>query len=164
MAIGGGLLRLVLITCYAIAFFCAAIIMGAFAWFTTTQLGARNIASLVLGAVTLVWALISALTGCFTAGVSVVSACSILFDLISIGMMMAVAIINRSGADGCDGPPPYPRVVYYRRFGRSSGYDGCRLFVATFAVAIIAVFAFLVAILTQVLIRRRGRSSRTSKV
>lgn len=32
MAIAGGLLRLVLITCYAIAFICAAIIMGAFAW------------------------------------------------------------------------------------------------------------------------------------
>ncbi|KAM3414824.1 hypothetical protein BST61_g9969 [Cercospora zeina] len=164
MAVGGGLLRLVLITCYAIACFCAAIIMGAFAWFTATQLGARNIASLVLGAVTLVWATLSALTSCCTAGVSVFAACSIFFDLICIGMMMAVAIINRSGSHGCDNGPPFPRVVYYRGFGRASRYTGCRLFVATFAVAIIAVFAFVGAILTQVLIRRRGRSSRTSKV
>ncbi|PPJ57180.1 hypothetical protein CBER1_07033 [Cercospora berteroae] len=163
MAIAGGLLRLVLITCYAIAFICAAIIMGAFAWFTATQLGARNIASLVLGSITTLWAMISALTSCFTAGVTVLTACSIFFDLLCVGMMMAVAIINRSATNGCDDGPPYPRVVY-RGFGRSSGYNGCRLFVATFAVAIIAVFAFIVAMLVQVLIRRRSRSHRISKV
>lgn len=37
MAIRGGLLRLVMITAYAIAFLCAAIITGAFAWVSLTK-------------------------------------------------------------------------------------------------------------------------------
>lgn len=37
MAIRGGLLRLVMITAYAIAFCCAAIITGAFAWVSPTK-------------------------------------------------------------------------------------------------------------------------------
>lgn len=37
MAIRGGLLRLVMITAYAIAFLCAAIITGAFAWVSPTK-------------------------------------------------------------------------------------------------------------------------------
>lgn len=37
MAIRGGFLRLVMITAYAIAFCCAAIITGAFAWVSPTK-------------------------------------------------------------------------------------------------------------------------------
>ena len=83
-----------------------------------------------------------------------------MLDVVFIGLMVAVAAINGSARYGCSAPDPYPRTVY-----DGSGQSGCRLFVASWAVTIIAIFAFLVAAVAQFIIRRRGRThtSRVSK-
>lgn len=85
--------------------------------------------------------------------------------------MMAVAIINRSATDldscedfdngrgggGGRGGRGDRREVY-SRLGRDDVDVRCGLYVAAFAVAIIAIFMFLITMVMQVLIRRgRGR-------
>lgn len=84
---------------------------------------------------------------------------------------MAVAIINRSATDldscedfdngrgggGGRGGRGDRREVY-SRLGRDDVDVRCGLYVAAFAVAIIAIFMFLITMVMQVLIRRgRGR-------
>ncbi|EME83290.1 uncharacterized protein MYCFIDRAFT_88196 [Pseudocercospora fijiensis CIRAD86] len=158
MAIKGGALRLVMIAAYFVAFCCASIITGAFAWFTATQFGTRNIATLALAAITMLYTLTCMIITCCTAGISFFAVASLIFDFIFLCAMIAVAALNGSGRHGCDrgSNNAWPRVVY-----RGSGISGCRLFVASFAVAIIAIFMFVVTIVTQSIIRRRGNRSRT---
>ncbi|KAG4422257.1 hypothetical protein IFR04_004637 [Cadophora malorum] len=160
MALTGGLLRMVMIGCYVLAFCCATIITGAFGWFTARHnFTTRNIASVSIGSITMVYTLVCILVTCCTAGISFFALISIVMDVIFTALMIAVVAINRSARYGCDAPPPYPRVVY-----DGSGESGCELFVASWAVAIIAIFLFLVAAVTQWMIRSRGRSRVGSKV
>ncbi|KXT08346.1 hypothetical protein AC579_9940 [Pseudocercospora musae] len=157
MAIKGGVLRLVMITAYFVAFCCATIITGAFAWFTATQFGTRNVATLALAAITMLYTLTCVIITCCTAGISFFAVASLIFDFIFLCVLIAIAALNRSGRHGCDGGNnTWPRVVY-----GGSGTSGCRLFVASFAVAIIAIFMFVVTMVTQLMIRRRGDRSRT---
>ncbi|KAL9528692.1 hypothetical protein SMMN14_07755 [Sphaerulina musiva] len=93
MAIRGGFLRLVMITAYAIAFCCAAIITGAFAWFLVERDNSSNIASLVLGVLTLIYCTICILVTCCTAG-TFLAYIGVLLDLVHIGLMMAISIME----------------------------------------------------------------------
>lgn len=80
---------------------------------------------------------------------------------------MAVAIINRSATelDSCEdfdngrgGGGRGDRREVYSRLGRDDVDVRCGLYVAAFAVAIIAIFMFLITMVMQVLIRRgRGK-------
>ncbi|KAL5331157.1 hypothetical protein ACEPPN_000686 [Leptodophora sp. 'Broadleaf-Isolate-01'] len=96
-------------------------------------------------------------TSC-TAGISFFALISIIKDILFIALMIVVVALNRSARYICDAPP-YPRVVY-----DGSRRSRCQLFVASWAVAIIAIFLFLVAAVTQWMIRSRGRSRVGSKV
>lgn len=79
------------------------------------------------------YTLVCGLITCCTAGVSFFALISIVMDVLFIGAMMAVAIINRSATRPCGSFDP-PRVVYH-----GSGQSGCELFKAAFAVAILAI-------------------------
>ncbi|KAF2164558.1 hypothetical protein M409DRAFT_24958 [Zasmidium cellare ATCC 36951] len=151
MAIKGGFLRLAAITCYFIAFCSAVVITGSFAWFTVRHHESRNIATLVLGGATLLYTIFNTIFTCCTAGIAFFAFTSILFDIVFTGAMIAVAVLNRSATNGCDGPR-YPRVVYEGR-----GHTVCRLFVASFAVAILAALMFVFTIIFQILIRSREK-------
>ncbi|SMR55956.1 unnamed protein product [Zymoseptoria tritici ST99CH_3D1] len=159
MAIKGGLLRLVKIGCYLVAFCCASVITGAFAWFCVDrdEFEDRNLASLVIGAVTMFYTLVAALFTCCTAGISFFAVISIFLDIVFAALMIAVAAINSSATNGCD-RRPYPRIIY-----RGSRLMDCELFVAAFAVAIVAIFMFIVTAVTQVLIRGHSRKTHVSK-
>jgi hypothetical protein len=119
--------------------------------------GARSVASLAIGAITMVYTATCALVTCCTAGISFFAAISIFLDIVFAALMIAVAAMNNSATNGCD-YAPFPRVVY-----RGSGRSGCQLFVATFAVAIIAIFMFIITCITQFIIRRRGNRNTVSK-
>lgn len=97
---------------------------------------------------------------CCTAGVSFFAIVSLILDGVMIALMIALAAINGSARYGCKGGDPYPRTVY-----DGSGPTGCKLFVASWAVTIIAIFAFLAAAAAQFMIRRRSRThvNRVSK-
>jgi hypothetical protein len=133
----------------------------------------------------MLYAFTAALVSCCTAGIGLFSFCYVLSDLISIGLMMAVAILNRDASDGCDGRGPGRggggrgrRDVgdEWDRWTWGGGWDGrdgfgrdrlrledgtaCDLYVASFALAIVAVFLFLVTMVVQVLLRsHRNRKS-----
>merc|ERR1711939_1106218 len=65
MALTGGLLRMVMIGCYVLAFCCATIITGAFGWFTARRnFTTRNIASVSIGSITMVYTLVCILVYC----------------------------------------------------------------------------------------------------
>ncbi|GAB7366602.1 hypothetical protein MBLNU230_g8587t1 [Neophaeotheca triangularis] len=156
MAIKGGLARITMMSCYGIIWCSSIIITAAFAWFTATQISKRNIGSLALGCASLLWSSISFFLICCTAGISFFAIPRIAIDILFVGVMMAVAIVNRSATEGCSSPA-YPRVVY-----DGSGSSGCRLFMAAFAVAVLSVILYIVTAVMQTLIWRRGRSSSSS--
>jgi hypothetical protein len=107
----------------------------------------------------MVYTLTCAVVTCCTAGISFFALISIIMDIVFAALMVAVAAINNSATNGCGNYAPFPRVVY-----RGSGLSGCRLFVAAFAVAIIAIFMFIITSITQFIIRRRGnRNTYVSK-
>ncbi|CZT14313.1 uncharacterized protein RCC_00290 [Ramularia collo-cygni] len=169
MAIKGGFLRLLLILTYFTAFCCAAIITGVFAWFTFLQTSSeKNLASLIIGALAMLYTSIQTLFVCCTAGITFFAIISIILDVVFMGGMMAVAIINRSAVDGeCEGRGG-GREAYYRYGGgggggRGRGDDedvGCEVYKTAFAVAILGIFMFLAAAITQMLVRRRRRERR----
>ena len=92
---------------------------------------------------------------CCTAGISFFAIASITFDSIFFVLMISLAIINRNARYGCDGPAPYPRAVV-----GGSGDSGCRLYVTAWAVTIISLFLFIVTMVTQFVIRKRGGDGR----
>ena len=81
------------------------------------------------------------------AGVSFFALMAIVFDIVFMAVMIAVAVVNRAGRFGCP----------------DNASTACRLFVATFAVAIVGVFAYLINIGISFIMRRRGDGRRATK-
>ncbi|KAF7192622.1 hypothetical protein HII31_06028 [Pseudocercospora fuligena] len=135
MAIKGGLLRLVMITAYFIAFVCSLLIVGSFA--------------------------IQTILICCTAGITLLWLLSIIGDSISIILMIAIAGMNRSGRFGCNGNNwrdwDEDTFEFIREIWDDGGVHACRLFVACFAVSLVAIFTFVITIICQVFVRRGRR-------
>lgn len=147
--------------------------------FTATQIGWRNIASLAVGVLALLYTATNVITTCCTAGIGFLAIMSIVMDFTFFVLMVSksimsscshlklwltfckqifLAVINRSARHGCGGPAPYPRAVE-----RGSGISGCQLYVAAWAVTIISIFLYIITMATQFIIRRRGASNRRER-
>lgn len=107
----------------------------------------------------MIYTAICVLVTCCTAG-TFLAYLGIALDLVFIGAMMAVAILNRFVTDGCF------LGGGRRRIPRYHGPDlACSLATTAFAVAIAAIFMFVITMICQFFIRRRStRASTKSEV
>ena len=89
------------------------------------------------------YSFVAMLLTCCLAGIGFFAFVGALMDVAFAGAMIAIAVLNRDARFGCPA---------------GSGTT-CRLYVATFAVAIIAIFAYLVNSGISFVMYRRGRTS-----
>ncbi|KAK4611205.1 uncharacterized protein CLAFUR5_14025 [Fulvia fulva] len=144
----GGILRLTSTFLYFVAFCCSMLILGATIWFVVSFRGStRDFGIIGISAASAVYSFVAMLLTCCLAGVSFFALMAIVFDTVFMAVMMAVAVLNRAGRVGCP----------------DNASTTCRLFVATFAVAIIGVFAYLINIGISFIMRRRGDDRRVRK-
>ena len=105
----GKFLRLLSSLIYATLFAIAVAIAGIYAWFIS-QLVDQDIGVAtwikavcgLAGAVALYLLLVTIPTCCL-GGKKIFSLCAVLFDILAMAAMIAIAIMTRNGADDCDG-------------------------------------------------------------
>jgi len=129
---------------YFVAFCCSVIIVGATGWFIASFAGSkRDFAIIGIGAISMAYSFVAMLLTCCLAGIGLFAFIGAIMDIFFAGGMIAIAVLNRSARFGCP---------------EGTGTT-CRMFVATFAVAIIAVLAYLVNSGISFVMYRRGRTS-----
>lgn len=169
MAFGGAALKLFQTILYAIEFCCAGIILGIYSYFLSV-LADRDIpiatwikAVTGLAGAAVLYTIFAVLLTCFLGGKTFFAFLGILFDILFVGAMVAIAVLTRDGAHSCtgfvntplgDGPSSSKqgfssddqgnRITYAASLG-----SACRLNTACFAVAIAAAVLFLVSALVQ---------------
>ena len=105
----GKILRLLSSLVYATLFAIAIAIAGIYAWFISQLLdddldvsGKVQAVCGLAGAVA-VYLLLVTIPTCCLGGKKIFSLCAILFDILALSAMVAIAIMTREGADDCDG-------------------------------------------------------------
>ncbi|KAF2224534.1 hypothetical protein BDZ85DRAFT_261126 [Elsinoe ampelina] len=147
--IKGGAIRLLSTFLYFVSFICSMVIVGATGWFIASFSGStRDFAIIGMASVAALYSFIAMLFTCCLAGISFFAVLAILFDIVLMAAMIAIAVLNRNARFGCGG----------------DGSNTCRLYVATFACALIAVFAFLINAVLSFFLKRSGSSKRTRAV
>ncbi|KAI6783126.1 uncharacterized protein J7T54_000628 [Emericellopsis cladophorae] len=112
---------------------------GATAWFIVSFRGSkRDFAIIGISAISLAYSFVAMLLTCCLAGISFLSLIGAIIDLFLFAAMIAVAVLNRDGRFGCP----------------SGAGTTCRLYVATFALAIISLVAYLINAGVSYMIRR----------
>ncbi|KAK0390540.1 hypothetical protein NLU13_0044 [Sarocladium strictum] len=141
--IKGGAMRLFSTGLYFITFVAGAIMTGATAWFIVSFRGSkRDLAIVGISAVSMAYSFVAMLLTCCLAGLSFFALLGAIIDLFLFGAMIAVAVLNRDGRFGC---------------GPGDGTT-CRLYVATFVLAIISLIAYLINGVVSVLVRRSKKT------
>ncbi|KAH8821398.1 hypothetical protein F5884DRAFT_767660 [Xylogone sp. PMI_703] len=176
MAKGGGFaLKTLQWLIRCLIFLCSILILGIFAYFITrlnhhgrglhVPLWTRAVEG-ISGAAAL-YSLIGLLLLCFLAGMALFSSIAIILDILFIGAFIYLAWEFRRGRS-CTG---YVQTPFgsgnVNQNNRPSEYNGlpslrtaCRLEKACFAVSIVAIGLFLLALLTELLLIRRRRRER----
>ncbi|PYI23728.1 hypothetical protein BO86DRAFT_349940 [Aspergillus japonicus CBS 114.51] len=167
MGVGGVILRFANLAIRILQFLAAAVILGIFSYFLAVL--ARHDQTIpqwmkavegLSGAATL-YGILGILLTCCLGGVTFFAAVAVLLDVCFIGAMIAIAIMTRKGTQSCSGHVDTPLGS-----GASNTDDAnthvrlgyaCVLEKASFAVAIIGIFLFLISILFQVLLARHHK-------
>lgn len=98
----------------------------------------RDFAIVAISAISMAYSAVAMLLTCCLAGISFFALIGAIVDLFLFAAMIAVAVLNRDGRFGC---------------GEGDGTT-CRLYVATFVLAIISLIAYLINGVVSVLVRR----------
>ncbi|EME47030.1 hypothetical protein DOTSEDRAFT_124142 [Dothistroma septosporum NZE10] len=171
--IKGDLLRLVAILLYFLAFICSIYIMAATAWFLARfhyfPAHKRNYAIIGMSAIATLYTSIAMLLTCCLGVIGFFAVSGFLLNVIFVGVMIAIAILTRSARHGCDDirrfrSNPFGAGSYAISAGLDPGHSTCRIYVATFALAITGVFAFYAAAAVSLLLFRDGQRQRVMVV
>lgn len=102
----------------------------------------RDLAIVAISAISMAYSFVAMCLTCCLAGLSFFALMGAIIDLFLMGAMIAVAVLNRDG-----------------RFGCAPG-DGttCRLYVATFVLAVISLIAYLINGVVSILVRRSKKA------
>jgi hypothetical protein len=172
----GGALRLLQTALYALCFCCAAIIIGIFSFFLAV-LADHNLdiptkwkaVEGLAGAITL-YTICTTLLTCCLAGITALSALGLLFDILCMGGMIAIAVLTRQGAKSCSnyvktplGNGPAGNALAFTQ-GRHN-YDpslrtACKLNKAVFAVAIAGAVLFLFTAIMQLVLMKHHKKEK----
>lgn len=178
----GGFLRLFQTFLYALAFCCAAIILGVYSYFLAV-LADRDLpiakdwkAVEGLSGAAVLYTIFAVLLTCCLAGVTFFSFLGLVIDVLFIGAMIAVAVLTRDGVNSCSGNvntplgsgPSNSGAAGYgaNGFGFGSGENAtyapnlglaCRLNKAAFAVSIAGAVIFLITALMQIVLSRQHK-------
>jgi hypothetical protein len=158
MALGSAALKLFQTILYALEFCCAGIILGIYSYFLSV-LADRDIPIATwikavegLAGAAVLYTIFAVLLTCFLGGKTFFAFLGIVFDILFVGAMVAVAVLTRDGAHSCTGivNTPLGEGLSSSKQGFGSSNDGteityaaslgsaCRLNTACFAVAIAA--------------------------
>lgn len=169
MALGNAALKLFQTILYAIEFCCAGIILGIYSYFLSV-LADRDLAIATwikavtgLSGAAVLYTIFAVLLTCFLGGKSFFAFLGILFDILFVGAMVAIAVLTRDGAHSCSGfvKTPLGDGASSSKQGFGSNADGnqitysvslrsaCRLNTACFAVAIAGALLFFISALVQ---------------
>lgn len=182
--IKGGALRLFQTLLYALAFLCAAVILGIYSYFLAT-LADRNspIQNWVkavegISGAAVLYTIFAVVLTCCLGGISFFALLAIILDVLFVGGMIAIAVLTRDGASSCRGVVDTPIGTgiatrngegFDNDFGlgsndnityRVSYYTACRLNTACFAVSIIAAFIFICTAAMQVFLVRHHKKEK----
>lgn len=178
----GGFLRLFQTFLYALAFCCAAIILGIYSYFLAV-LADRDLpiakdwrAVEGLSGAAVLYTILAILLTCCLAGVTFFSFLGLVLDVLFIGAMIAVAVLTREGVNSCSGSVKTPLGSGPSNSGDSGyGADGfgfgsgknatyapnlglaCKLNKAAFAVSIAGAVIFLITALMQIVLSRQHK-------
>ncbi|CAD0084980.1 unnamed protein product [Aureobasidium vineae] len=172
----GGALRLLQTALYFLCFCCAAIIIGIFSFFLAV-LADHNLdiptkwkAVEGLSGVITLYTICTVLLTCCLAGITFLSALGLLFDILCMGGMIAIAVLTRQGAKSCknnvvtpigNGPAnnAIPFTQGRHNFSPNLG-TACKLNKAVFAVAIAGAVLFLFTALMQLALMRHHKKEK----
>ncbi|KAF2689213.1 hypothetical protein K458DRAFT_413508 [Lentithecium fluviatile CBS 122367] len=174
MALGGAALKLFQTILYAIEFCCAGIILGIYSYFLSVLADRDLFIATWIKAVTglagaaVLYTIFAVLLTCFLGGKTLFAFLGIIFDILFVGAMVAIAVLTRDGAHSCSGFVNTPLGDGQSSSKQGFGSDGdgnqityaaslgssCRLNSACFAVAIAAALLFLVSALVQLCLGR----------
>lgn len=176
----GGFLRLLQTVLYALAFCCAAIILGIYSYFLARlskdnlSISTQDKAIEGLSGAAVLYTIFAVVLTCCLAGVTFFSFLGLVLDVCFIGCMIAIAVMTRHAAKSCSGYVVTPLgsgqadsdAVGSTNYGFTGSDDAsyspnlrlaCRLETAVFAVAIIAAFLFLITALMQIVLSRNHK-------
>lgn len=169
MAFSNAALKLIQTVLYAIEFCCAAIILGIYSYFLSV-LADRNLtiatwmkAVTGMSGAAVLYTIFAVLLTCFLGGKTFFAFLGIVFDILFVGVMVAIAVLTRDGASSCSGMVYTPLGDGPSSAKEGFGSDGqgnqityavslgsaCRMNTACFSVAIAAAILFLVSALVQ---------------
>ncbi|KAK4507418.1 hypothetical protein PRZ48_001153 [Zasmidium cellare] len=180
----GGALRLFQTFLYALAFCCAAVILGIYSYFLSV-LADRDIAIPTyekavegLSGAAVLYLIFAVVLTCCLGGISVFAFLALVLDVCFVGAMIAIAVLTRHGASSCSGIVNTPLGTGPSN-SRSGGFNGdfgfgdndtltyavslhtaCRLNTAAFAVSIIGAFLFLITAAMQVALVRHHKKEK----
>ncbi|PPJ54151.1 hypothetical protein CBER1_01042 [Cercospora berteroae] len=172
----GGALRFFQTFLYALAFACAAVILGIFSYFLAT-IADRNgtiftwvkAVEGISGAAVL-YTICAVVFTCCLGGISFFAFVAIVLDIAFVGGMIAIAVLTRYATDSCTGIVTTP-LGTFPALSTSDGFGGevtyqvsqrtaCRLQKACFAVAVIGAFLFLVTAAMQIVLVRHHKKEK----
>ena len=172
----GGALRLLQTALYALCFCCAAIIIGIFSFFLAV-LADHNLdiptkwkaVEGIAGGITL-YTICTTLLTCCLAGIAFLSVLGLLFDILCMGGMIAIAVLTRQGAKSCSnyvrtplGNGPAGNAIPFTE-GRHN-YNpslslACKLNKTVFAVAIAGAVLFLITAIMQLVLMKHHKKEK----
>jgi hypothetical protein len=169
MALGGALLRFGATGVRLLQFGCAAVILGIFSYFLAV-LANHNITiptwekavEGIAGAAVL-YTIFGVIFTLFLGGVAFFGFIAVVLDICFVGGMAAIAYYTRHGANSCRGVVNTPiGTGLDNEAAPGAGDYGyvCSLNTAVFAVAIIAIFLFLVSAVWQVMLVRHHKKEK----
>jgi len=158
----GGFMRAAVSFLYALAFCCAAIILGIYSYFLAFQTN-RNLpipkweqAVEGMSGVAVIYTAFAVLLTCCLGGITFFGFLAIVIDVLMIGAFIAMAVLTDSGASSCSGTVQTPIGN-----GPSNTLgEACRLNTAAFAVSIIGAVLFLLTALMQVFLVRHHKKEK----
>jgi len=170
MAVGSTSLKALQTFLYSLAFGCAVVILALYSYFLAIQSGQnvgipnkqRAVEGIAGSAV--LYTILAVLFTCCLGGIIIFAFLAIVLDLLFAIAFIAVAIMTRDGAGKCSGnnvKSPLGQGPQNSRNGRGGVRFGPTLRTACigekacFAVAILAIFVFLISAFVQVWIGRR---------
>jgi hypothetical protein len=181
MAVGGAALKLFQTFLYALAFCCAAIVLGLYSYFLAVQSN-RNVAisnweKAVEGisGIAVVYTICAVVFTCCLGGLAFFAFLGIVLDVLFAGAFIALAVLTRDGASSCtgnvdtplgSGPANTHGGYGSNGFGTGKGetvtYSAslgtiCHMNSACFAVSLIGAFLFIIAAIVQLWLGRHHR-------
>jgi hypothetical protein len=167
MGLGGATLKLFQTLLYALAFCCAAVVLGIYSYFLATQsdhnvnIPAWEKAVEGMSGIGVLYTIFAVVLTCCLGGITFFAFVAIVLDILLCAAFVGLAVLTRDGADSCTGKrvttpigtgPP-------NSYGQNGTYGitfrfACRLNTAAFAVSIIGAFIFLISAFMQLWLGR----------